>query len=305
MEDIKVQDDSDADFSAAFAEFSPVEEGGNAAATIAKTPEEIAAEAAIATAATATKTPEEIAAESAAAAPAKPDWEADINALKAQLTVERNAREMAQAEQAVQAAKETSTPVPTYTADEQGIIAKYQEDWPDVAKAESLVRRKEYQELVGYIFQQVESRYAPVLEYMEKQAPRTQYSAIVDMVPDYDTVRDKALAWVDTQPDYMKEAYQRVTSEGTPEQVADLIDRFKKDTGYVAQAAAAPTTPAPPAVAIKPVAAALPAAAQKAVAKLAVVKTGRSDQTEGVGEEDFEGSFAQYAEQEEKKSTRR
>ena len=57
----------DADFTAAFAEFSP-EEG--AAAPAVKTPEEIAAEAAAAAAPV--KTPEEIAAEEAAKAAAAP-----------------------------------------------------------------------------------------------------------------------------------------------------------------------------------------------------------------------------------------
>jgi hypothetical protein len=133
----------------------------------------------------------------------------------------------------------------------------------------------------------------------------------VKLVSDYDDVRDKALAWVDSQPDYLKAAYKQVTDGGSPEEVADLITRFKKETNYVSPeaptppattGAAASTTPAVPA---KPAAPALPAAATKAAAKLAVVKTGRTEQESGTSDEDFDGAFAKYAASEDKQNTRR
>jgi hypothetical protein len=319
---IATPEQEDADFTAAFAEFSP-EEGAAApvvktpeeiaaeaaAAPVVKTPEEIAAEAAAAAAAP-VKTPEEIAAEEAAAKVAAPDWQTEIDQLKTNLAAERAAREAAAAE----AAKPTPATVkelPLYTADEQAVLTKYQEDWPDVSKAEALMRRAEYKDLVGYIFQQVRAELAPLQDFVSTQAPRTQYSEIVKLVPDYDDVRDKALAWVDGQPDYLKAAYKHVTDDGSPEDVADLITRFKKETNYVSPAA--PTPPAttgaavltPPAAPAKPAAPALPAAATKAAAKLAVVKTGRTEQESGTSDDDFDGAFAQYAASEDKQNTRR
>jgi hypothetical protein len=321
--DIVTPEQEDADFTSAFAEFSP-EEG--APAPVAKTPEEIAAEAAAAaavvktpeeiaaeaaTAATVVKTPEEIAAEEAAAAKAAaPDWQTEISQLKSNLAAERAAREAAAAE-AVKPAPATVKELPLYSADEQAVLTKYQEDWPDVSKAEALTRRAEYKDLVGYIFQQVRAELAPLQDFVSTQAPRTQYSEIVKLVSDYDDVRDKALAWVDSQPDYLKAAYKQVTDGGSPEEVADLITRFKKETNYVSPAAptppattgaAASTTPAVPA---KPAAPALPAAATKAAAKLAVVKTGRTEQESGTSDDDFDGAFAKYAASEDKQNTRR
>jgi hypothetical protein len=323
--DIATPEQEDADFTSAFAEFSP--EGGApahvvktpeeiaaeaaAAAAVVKTPEEIAAEAAAAAAAV--KTPEEIAAEEAAAAAAKaaaPDWQTEISQLKSNLAAERAAREAAAAE-AVKPAPATVKELPLYSADEQAVLTKYQEDWPDVSKAEALMRRAEYTDLVGYIFQQMRAELAPLQDFVSTQAPRTQYSEIVKLVSDYDDVRDKALAWVDSQPDYLKAAYKQVTDGGSPEEVADLITRFKKETNYVSPAAptpsattgaAASTTPAVPA---KPAAPALPAAATKAAAKLAVVKTGRTEQESGTSDEDFDGAFANYAANEDKHNTRR
>jgi hypothetical protein len=203
--------------------------------------------------------------------------------------------------------------LPLYTLDEQAVLTKYQEDWPDVSKAEALMRRAEYKDLVGYIFQQVRAELAPLQDFVSTQAPRTQYSEITKLVPDYDDVRDKALAWVDSQPAYIKAAYKQVTDGGSPEEVADLLNRFKKETNYTSPAA--PTSPAvpaagvasftPPAAPAKPAAPALPAAATKAAAKLAVVKTGRTEQESGDSDDDFDGAFAKYAANEDKQNTRR
>lgn len=324
---ITTPEQDDVDFAAAFAEFSP--ESGAAAASAdpviaaTKTLEEIAAEEAAAAASAtpaadpavvpaATKTPEEIAAEEAAAAASTPDWQTEIDQLKQNLAAERAAREAA----AEAAEARNTTPVaelPLYNADEQAILAKYREDWPDVSKAEELARRAEYKDLVGYIFQQVRAELAPLQEFVSTQAPRTQYSEIVSLVPDYDDVRDKTLAWVENQPDYLKVAYRQVTESGSPEEVADLIERFKKDTSYTPKAAstppAAPSAGAasftPPAAPAKPAAPALPAAAAKAAAKLAVVKTGRTEQESGSSDDDFDGAFAKYAASEDKQSIRR
>jgi hypothetical protein len=187
-----------------------------------------------------------------------------------------------------------------YTADEQAALTKYQEDWPDIAKGESLLRRAEYKELVAYIFQQVQEYYAPAIEFVQSRTGRDQYTDIVALVPDYDTVRDKALAWIDTQPAYLKDAYTRVANEGSPKDVADMINRFKVETKYVsttpAASAVVPATPAIPA---------LPAAAVKAAASLAVVNTKRSEQSQGVDENDFEGAFKEYAAKEEQRAVRK
>ena len=185
--------------------------------------------------------------------------------------------------------------VPVYTKEEEGAIAKYREDWPDIAAAEALVRRKEYREVVAYVFEQVQASIAPVMEYYQTRSGRDQYADILSVVPDYDVVRDKAVAWAqaDTQPAYMKAAFAKVIAEGTPADVADLISRYKKDVGYAAPAAPAPApATAMPAAAVKPVAALSPAA-QKAAGTLTVVKTSRSVQTEGSDPNDFDAAFVE------------
>jgi hypothetical protein len=267
-----------------------------APAPAAKPPEEIAAEAEAAKLAAApapvAKTPEEIAAEAEAAklaaAPASatkmPEEDPRIAALQAQID-------------ALQPKPVAPAPAEVYTAEEKTFLSEYAENWPDIAKAEALTRRAEYRGLVEYIFQQVEAKYAPALDYTQNRGVQDQYSAIKSLVPDYDAVRDKTLAWVDTQPAWLKAAYTKVASEGTPEEVAGLIGLYKKEQGIAIAPAIAPAI-------VPAIAPAITPAAKAAAVKLTLVKTGRSES--GAGSEDSpEVSFAAYAEEEEKRLFRK
>lgn len=186
---------------------------------------------------------------------------------------------------------------PVYTADEQAIIDKYRTDWPDIAQGEALARRAEYRQLVSYVFDQVRQQIEPIQQFATRQQGRTQYDDIVELVPDYDDVRDKVLEWVETQPEYLKAAFKKVAAEGTPADVADLITRYKKETGQAEPAAAAPAAApaAPAAPAAAPAAAALPPAAAAAAKSLRVVKSGRSEPTPGSDPNDFDGAFAAFS----------
>jgi hypothetical protein len=305
-----------------------------ASAASAKTPEEIAAEAAAAEAAKA-KTPEEIAAETAAAAKAKTPEEiaaetAAAEAAAAEAQAAATAAEAAKAKpvedpriaelmaevERIKAAqpKAEDKPVELYTPEEKSAMAKYEEDWPDISKAEELKRRSEYSQIVSHIFKEVARVYGPALEYTQDRGVHDQYTDIKGLVPDYDIVRDKTLEWVDRQPAWLKSAYTKVASEGTPEEVAGLIGLFKKETGYVAPvntetdaAKAAAATAAAKTAAATAAATAAPAlspAAKQAAAKLTVVKTGRTE-AGTAAEETFENSFAGYAAEEEKRLSRK
>lgn len=316
------------EFSAAFAEFTG---GAPAAAPVAKTPEELAAEEA---ALAQVKTPEQEAAEAAAAVVAASN-DADQNL--AGTGLEKSAEELAAeaaAEAAAQAAApgEISSPSPEvqallaeiealkaaqaakpavaepapmepealYTAEEQEVLTKHVEDWAEVSKGEALLRRAEYKRLLDYVFDQVHEYYAPLQDFFQTRSGKDQYSEIVALVPDYDTVRDKALAWINVQPPYLKDAYTAVANEGSPKDIADMISRFKSDTKYVA-----PVGQVTPIVSTPQVTPALPVAVVKAARALAVVKSARSEQGTGPDENDYEGAFVQYAREEEARAAAR
>lgn len=229
---------------------------------------------------------------------AQPDYAAQIAALTAQLEELKKAPAPTPAP-----AAETPKPPPVYTDEEKKIVDDYLKEWPDMARGEALLRRGEYQQLVGYMFEQLRPRLEALEAGYQTSSTRTQYQDIVSLVPDYDAVRDATLAWIDTQPAYLKEAYQRVANEGTAKDVADLITRFKKETNY-ATPATAPAAAAPAAGgAVTAPAAGTPAAATgglapaaaAAAASLRVVKTSRSEPVTAPDPNDFDAAFKEFA----------
>lgn len=186
---------------------------------------------------------------------------------------------------------------PVYTAEEQAVLDKYVEEWDVVRRGEELIRRSEYRQLVGYIFDQIQQAYGPALQYIESRSGKDQYSDIKELVPDYDLVRDKTIEWAKAQPSFLKTAYERVISEGTPQEVRDLIDIYKKASGYQPPPSATVTSIAPAAPAA-PAGGGMAAPADPkvaaAVTALKPVATSRTERTEGPDPGDFAGAFAEF-----------
>jgi hypothetical protein len=128
-----------------------------------------------------------------------------------------------------------------YTPEEQTRLAKYDEDWKEVAECEALKRRAEYQQLLAHVFTQVANYVKPIQETAEAVAQRTFIADVTGAVPDYsDKLRADVIAWVKTQPTYLQVAYNHVIEEGTVDEVKDLVGRFRQSTGKV-PGAGAPT----------------------------------------------------------------
>jgi hypothetical protein len=112
-------------------------------------------------------------------------------------------------------------------------------------------------------------------------------------VSDYDTVRDQVIAWAQTQPAYLQPAYQHVIQRGTVDEVADLINRWRAETGTaVAAPVAAASVPATPA---KRTDTELPTATKQAAAALAPVSSKRSTIAQEADPNDFESAFSHFA----------
>lgn len=174
-----------------------------------------------------------------------------------------------------------------FTEAEKAFLADYEKDWPDVARAEALRRRAEYGEVVGYVFQEVAKELAPLLGAVRALSERTHLADLQTVVTDYDDVRDKVVEWVGKQPKYLQPAYNHVVQQGTVDEVADLIERYRRDTGAQLTPAAAPP-------ASKPVVE-LPAATKKAAAALAPVASKRSAVVQTTDASDFDGAFEAFA----------
>jgi hypothetical protein len=275
----------------------------------AKTPEELAAEAAAAAAAKTpeeeieteleippgAKTPEEIAAEAAAAAEAakkpveKPGEEDPILTRFQQIAREAVAM-VPQQQQPSQQQQPPAPPPELYTPEEKAALAEFQKDYPDIAKASALERRQEYRDLLNFAFAEISKRYDPLLPLVQTIAERTHLKDLETATPDYSDVRDKVIDWAGKQPAYLRDAYNHVINNGTVDEVKDLINRYKTETGtaIAPKAAAAPVSKQETE---------LPSKTKKAVAALAPVSSKRTAATQLVTPEDFDGAFAEAAKQ--------
>lgn len=172
-----------------------------------------------------------------------------------------------------------------YTPEEQAFLAEYETEWADVSKAESLKRRVEYEKLVQYVFNEVAAVLRPMTQDLQALAQERQKAQYRQVVPEYDTLQADLAAWTEKQPAYLRAAYQHVIQNGTPEDVADLVERYKRDT-------AASTEVESP----KQKATELPPSAKKAAQALAPVSSKRSSVVAAeTDKNDFDGAFEKFA----------
>jgi hypothetical protein len=190
-------------------------------------------------------------------------------------------------------------PAPEYvpfSKDELTLLQQYEQDFPDVAKAELIRRREEYRQLANYMNSAWEQKYNALAEQVENLAVHTQVAQLKEEVPEYsDDLVTKVEQWAAKQPTYLQKAYQDVIASGTVQEVKDLVTRFKAETGYTGQATA-PTAAAAPARSPAPKKEPeLPPAAKQAVAGLAPVSSKRSAPIAEPDLNDFDSAFSAFA----------
>jgi hypothetical protein len=184
---------------------------------------------------------------------------------------------------------------PTYSAEEQEFLTKYDADWPDIARGEMLKRRSEYMQLVDYVFKEVARVYGPMVEQgaraAETVAETTTLAAIHRVHSDYDdAMYEEVVRWADGLTGMRQRIAQTIIEEGSPQEVVDLLTEFKSATGRskpkVVAGDAAPAAPAAKVVTE------LSATAKQAARALGVVDSKRSVvSSQGADPADFEAAW--------------
>lgn len=190
-----------------------------------------------------------------------------------------------------------------YTPEEQSLISEYEKNWPDVAQAETLRRKGEYHDLLKYVFTEVHNFIAPALQQVNAMGNTLHTQELSNAVPDYSPDLEVQVAkWIETQPAYLQAPYLQVMQQGTSEEVADLIGRYRGATGTApAPAAPAPAGGAAPAPTPKaPAQTELSNLAKQAAESLAPVSSDRTQVPVGEDPQDFQTAFARYAAEEAK-----
>lgn len=189
-------------------------------------------------------------------------------------------------------AAETPQETPLFTQEEQGKIDHFRKEWPEVAEAFDLQARALAQSVLKYAFEQIGGVVNPMREMVDILATRTHYGDLKEKVGDYsDDERKEIIDWVGQQPTYLQKPMLSVIEEGTAEEVADLVGRYREATGKKPAGAQA-GEPGPSGGDVE-----LSDEAKQAAAAMAPVKTQRSAVQAPDDKSDFNGAFAKFADE--------
>jgi hypothetical protein len=213
------------------------------------------------------------------------DWEARFRDLESRIT----------APAAPAPAAEPTAAPEVYSADEKAELADLQKEWPDLHRLFSLMARQVQVDTLNYAFSEVSKVISPLQESVQTFSVNDHTAAIYEAHDDYDQVYQPVMDWVEKQPGFLKAAYQNVVKQGTAEDVAELIQRFKDETKWVSSASgdngSKPATPRAAASTPSQQQTGLSEAAKKAAKAMGAVGTKRGAAAGAQDPNDFDGAW--------------
>lgn len=183
-----------------------------------------------------------------------------------------------------------------FSAEETAALDTFKQDWPKEYEAINLMQRELGVSMIRHVFNEVGPVLKEVRDTVLALATRVSIGDVADALGgEYpsDEEIDKVKDWVKTQPTYLQAGMNGVIEGGTPDEIVDLVGRYREATGAKPAASAAPAaeTPAP-----KPAGGGeLSDAAKQAAAGLAPVDSKRSAVQPPDDTSDFDGAFEKYA----------
>lgn len=172
---------------------------------------------------------------------------------------------------------------PLVNDEERTFLGSFYQEWPDIARANELMLRVAQTTLTQRIYAEMAAVLKPKLDMIDALATRAQLAYFEAKVPEYDTVAENIGPWVQSQPDYLRNAYLNVMQNGTEDQVLDLITRYQQATGAQIQQQAPPVKQATE----------LSPTAKQAAARLAPVRSTRTTAPAAASATDFDSAFAE------------
>lgn len=188
----------------------------------------------------------------------KDAWESEKTQLLSQLE-EAKKPKVPDAEPALKPTKEQEKVADAFidslTDDQKKQLEEYEKDFDTVSKMEGLKRslemkklRKEMDDWKADIDKKQSdidkkltdqgSRLSPVVEKHQTDVAESHFNTIKTAHDDYETYRDDGsiTTWIESKPKYLQPALKETYSNGTAEDVIDLISDFKKDNNIQTEA---------------------------------------------------------------------
>lgn len=123
---------------------------------------------------------------------------------------------------------------------EEAELNKLEEEWGDMSRMIELRLKRDaglrnsdqgkmLQAMVDHIYKDI----TPIATSQQELNQRIHFTTILDAHADFDDVQPKLEPWIKTQPAYLQKALLEVYTNGTAEEVIDLVQRFKDASGIV------------------------------------------------------------------------
>ena len=138
------------------------------------------------------------------------------------------------------------------TDDEKAQLAEYDTEFDIVSKMEGLKRKTELaklkieiREMLDGMKSEFSTQFKPTQEFVQEAIKGREeadyvehFQSIADAHPDFEKYRDDGSikGWIEAKPSYLRKGMMEVYSQGSAEQVIELIDDFKKENKITATA---------------------------------------------------------------------
>jgi hypothetical protein len=174
-----------------------------------------------------------------------------------------------------------------FTEEEQEIVDKAREDFPDVTQAmeaqlRTLTAKMEnrFNARLQELTEQFTQRLMPTEAVVQRVARNDHEKAILDVHPDAFDIIGTVNKWVSEKPKFLQDSYNEVLKGGSSQAVVDLLNIYKAET--------AP----PPAPAKDPV---QDDEKEKKLVAQEGVRSRRTGERASVDPDDFDGAFEKFA----------
>jgi hypothetical protein len=124
--------------------------------------------------------------------------------------------------------------------DEKKELSEYNEEFDVVSKFEGLKRKAERIQLLDAIdsrFKMFEEALTSIASEIQKTTDVSHFGEIRTAHSDFETLRDSGeiKAWIQVQPKYLQTGLLAAYKGGSADEVIDMITRFKRETGRLAE----------------------------------------------------------------------
>lgn len=182
---------------------------------------------------------------------------------------------------------------PLLSDTEKAAMTELESEWPELNAGLEVKLKVIKNEIAAQIRNELanfQKTLAPALSTVGKIEADTFRSQLLSAHADTDTIFPQVEAWVNTQPERIKAAYNDIIDTGTAQEVSALFTMYKQVAGVTT-----PMSAQPPVTAKKPVVVPPSAEKTKRLDQLSAVRTERTGVSAEIDPNDFDSAFERAA----------